>query len=206
MYVPPKFEVDTGEAWRIVDDSGAGMLVVDSPNGLRSVYVPILVSEDRRTLATHVARANPWWKSVAEGTEVLALFLTASAYVTPSHYPSRIENPGVVPTWNYVAAEIRGRATIHDELEWKWHQTRRVTAHFERGRQPEWRAEDLDERYREAQLRAIVGIEIEVLAIEGKAKLSQNRPDVDRVNVRETFSHGSPRERIVASKMAAPEK
>lgn len=205
MYVPPKFAVDDEEAWSIVAEAGAGMLVTQSLEGLKSVYVPILVSDDRRSLATHVARANPWWKSVGEGAEVLALFLTASAYVPPTYYPSRLENPGVVPTWNYVAAEVRGRATIHDDLEWKRRQTGLVTAHFEHGRDPEWSADYLDEHYRETQLKAIVGVEIEVLSIEGKAKLSQNRPEVDRVNVREEFSHGSPRERNVAERMAPPE-
>lgn len=202
MYVPPKFAVDEEEAWKIVDDAGAAMLVIQSPEGLASVYVPILVSQDRRTLETHVARANPWWKAVGEGGEVLALFLAASAYVTPSNYPSRLENPGVVPTWNYVAVEVRGRARVHDEVEWKWRQTGLVTERFERGRDPQWRADDLDEHFREQQLKAIVGIEIEVRSIEGKAKLSQNRPEVDRLNVRETFSRGSLAERNVAERMA----
>ncbi len=202
--MPPKFSVDDEDAWKIVDDAGAGMLVVQTPEGMASVYVPILVSDDRRVLLTHVARANPWWKAVGEGTDVLALFLAASAYITPSNYPSRLENPGVVPTWNYVAAEIHGRATIHDDLEWKWRQTGLVTAHFERGRDPEWRADDLDQQFRESQLRAIVGIEIEVVSIEGKAKLSQNRPEIDRVNVREQFSKGSLSERNVAQRMDSP--
>ncbi len=204
MYVPPRFSVDDKEAWMIVDDAGAGMLVVQTPEGMASVYVPILVSEDRRVLATHVARANPWWKAVGEGSDVLALFLAASAYVSPSNYPSRLENSGVVPTWNYVAAEIHGKATIHDDLEWKWRQTGLVTEHFERSRDPEWRADDLDRQFREGQLKAIVGVEIEVISIEGKAKLSQNRPEVDRANVRRQFSTGSLSERNVAERMDPP--
>jgi transcriptional regulator len=201
VYVPPKFFVDDQEAWRIVDDAGAGMLVIQTPEGLASVFVPVIVSEDRRTLLSHLARANPWWKSVSEGSEVLALFLAASAYVTPSYYPSRLENPGVVPTWNYVAAEVHGRVTLHDEPEWKLQQVRELTHHFERGRDPEWKVDDLDEKYRDAQLRGIVGIEIEVLSIEGKAKLSQNRPEVDHDSVRDHFAEGSLSEQNVAKRM-----
>ena len=70
-----------------------------------------MVSEDRRTLTSHLAKANPWWRSASDGIEVLGLFVAASAYVSPTYYPSRFENPGVVPTWNYVAAEVRGRLT-----------------------------------------------------------------------------------------------
>jgi transcriptional regulator len=201
VYVPPKFAVDDEEAWRIVHDAGAGFLVIATPAGFVSAYVPVIVGEQRRTLLSHVARANPWWKSVGDGTEVLALFLAASAYVTPSYYPSRFEQPGVVPTWNYVAAEVRGRATLHDEAAWKLDQVRALTHRFEEGRDPEWLVDDLDEQYRDGQLRAIVGIEIVVRSIEGKAKLSQNRPTIDHDSVRDHFAEGSLAEQNVARRM-----
>ena len=202
MYVPPSFAIDEDDAWRVVNDAGAGMLVIQSESGLSSVYVPVIVSDDRRTIRTHVAKANPWWRAVGESADVLALFLAASAYVTPSYYPSRLENPDVVPTWNYVAAEVRGTATIYNDNEWKLDQTTALTSRFEAGRDPEWRADDLDPRYRELQMKAIVGIEIAVSFIEGKAKLSQNRPDIDRRSVRESFSEGSWAERTVAQRMS----
>lgn len=201
VYVPPKFAVDDDDAWRIVNDAGAGMLVIATADGLKSVFVPVIVSEDRRKLLSHLARANPWWKSVNDGMDVLGLFLAASAYVTPSYYPSRLENPGVVPTWNYVAAEVRGLLTLHDDAQWKLNQVRTLTHHFEEGRDPEWLVDDLDEEYRDRQLKAIVGIEIDVIAIEGKAKLSQNRPEVDARSVRNHFADGSLQERNVAQRM-----
>ena len=201
MYVPPKHAVDDDGAWLIVKDAGAGSLVIATPHGLASVFVPVVVSEDRRTLTSHLAKANSWWKSVNTDDEVLALFLAASAYVTPSYYPSRLENPGVVPTWNYVAAEVRGRLRLLEEPEWKLNQVRAVTQQFERGRDPEWRVDDLDEGYRQQKLAAIVGIEIEVISIEGKAKLSQNRPENDRKSVRDHFVEGTLGERNVAARM-----
>jgi transcriptional regulator len=201
VYVPPHFRVDGDAAWRIVNDAGAGVLVISTPQGLASVFAPVIVSDDRGTLTSHVARANSWWRSVEPGTEVLALFLAASAYVTPSYYPSRDENPNTVPTWNYVAAEVRGRATIHTDLEWKLDQVSTLTRHFEASRDPEWQLEGLDEHYRDQQLGAIVGIEITVTSIEGKAKLSQNRPDVDREYVRDQFAVGSLAEKNVAKRM-----
>ena len=205
VYVPPKFALTEDDAWRIVVDAGAGMLVLVTPSGLQSVFVPVVVSEDRASLTSHLARANSWWKSVESGTDVLALFLAASAYVSPTNYPSRLDNPGVVPTWNYVAVEVRGRVTLHDEADWKLNQVRRVTRQFERGRDPEWRVDDLDERYREQQLKGIVGIEVQVLSIQGKAKLSQNRPEVDQRSVRDNLAQGSLGDRIVAARMAPPE-
>jgi transcriptional regulator len=205
MYVPPKHAVDEEAAWKIVDEAGAGMLVINTVEGLESVFVPVVPSEDRKTIKSHVARANKWWRSVQEGTEVLAIFLTASAYVSPSLYPSRMENPGVVPTWNYVACEVRGRLHVHDDVDWLAQQIRLVTNRFEAGREPRWTVEDSPEEYIGHQMAAMVGIEIDVTSIQGKAKLSQNRPEIDHDNVRESFAEGTPAERNVAAHMRLDE-
>jgi transcriptional regulator len=205
VYVPASFQTKTDEAWGVVSDAGAGALVLAGPAGLLSVVVPVVVSEDRRTITSHVAKANPWWKAVEPDSHVLGIFLVASAYVTPSYYPSRLANPGVVPTWNYVAAEVRGRVRLHEEAEWKLDQVRSQTERFEHGRDPEWRLEEAPTSYLDHQVRAIVGIEIEVLSIEGMAKLSQNRPTEDRDHVREALANGSLAERIVARRMPSDE-
>ena len=201
MYVPPKHAIDDEAAWKIVRDAGAGMLVVESSEGLQSVFVPVIVNEDRTKILTHVARANPWWRAVKDDDDVLGLFLTASAYVSPSNYPSRLEHPGVVPTWNYVAAEVRGRVSVHDDPEWLNRQVRQLTRQFEAGRSPEWKVDDSPSEYIERQVKAIVGIEIDVIAVQGKAKLSQNRPDIDRETVRDNFAEGTPAERNVSAHM-----
>lgn len=201
MYVPPKHAIDEEAAWAIIREAGAGMLVVAKSDGLQSVYVPVVVSEDRTKILTHVAKANSWWRSLNDGDEVLGLFLVASAYVSPSNYPSRFESPGVVPTWNYVAAVVRGRLTVHDDPDWLQRQVRILTSQFEAGRSPEWRVEDAPSEYVERQVKAIVGLEIDVVAIQGKAKLSQNRPEVDHDSVRDNLAQGSPAERNVAARM-----
>jgi transcriptional regulator len=201
MYVPPKFHLSDDEAWGVVADVGAATLVRATAHGLESAFAPVVVSDDRRALYSHLAKANPWWRDVESGSEVLALFHAASAYVSPLNYPSRVENPDVVPTWNYLLVQVRGRVHVHEESEWKLHQVRELTHHFEVDHDPEWRVDDMDAEYRSSQLTAIVGLEIEVVAIEGKAKLSQNRPEIDRVNVQAAFSHGTLAQRIVADKM-----
>jgi len=197
--------VDYVAAWQIVREAGAGMLVVATLDGLQSVYVPVVVNDDHTQILTHVAKANPWWRSLKDGDEVLGLFLVASAYVSPSNYPSRFENPGVVPTWNYVAAEVRGRVIVHDDPQWLQRQVRELTDRFETGRSPQWRVEDSSPDYVERQVKAIVGIEIDVVAITGKAKLSQNRPEVDHDSVRDNFAQGTPSERNVAARMTDDE-
>jgi len=201
VYVPPSFVLDEDAAWGVVRDAGAGMLVVSGSSGLMSVFVPVVMSADRRTMRSHLARANPWWREVGAGTEVLGLFLSASAYVSPSYYPSRLEQPGVVPTWNYVAAEVHGTVKLLDDPEWKAAQVRSVTGQFEASRDPQWRVDDAPSDYIERQLNAIVGIEIDVVSIEAKAKLSQNRPEIDANSVREHLAGGTLGEQNVASRM-----
>ena len=201
MYTLAKFALEEDDAWRVVTDAGAGMFVATTPSGLVSVFVPVVVGADRTKIRTHVAKANPWWKSVNEGDEILALFVAASAYVSPSYYPSRLENPGVVPTWNYVAAEVRGRVSFHHDAEWKFDQVSSQTGTYEAGRSPVWTVEDAPSDFIQRQLTAIVGVEIDVTSIEGKAKLSQNRPDEDRESVARTLSQGTFGERNTASRM-----
>jgi len=205
MYVPPKFSVTQDAAWGIVRDAGAGTLVIATAQGLASVFVPVMASDDRRTVLAHVARANPWWRSVGDGTEVLAIFLAASAYVSPSNYPSRVQSPGVVPTWNYVACELRGRLHVHDDAQWLANQVRELTRVFEASRSLQWRVSDAPSDFIDQQIEAIVGIEIEVVSIEGKAKLSQNRPEIDHDSVRENFAQGTLGERNVARRMSLDE-
>jgi transcriptional regulator len=201
VYVAPKHAIDEAAAWAVVREAGAGMLVVAAPDGLQSVFVPVIVSDDHTKVLSHVARANPWWRALHDEDEVLGLFLVASAYVSPSNYPSRFERPGTVPTWNYVAAEVRGRVHVRDDEAWLQQQVRDLTDQFEAGRSPRWRVEDAPSEYVDRQVKAIVGIEIDVVAIEGKAKLSQNRPDVDHDSVRDNFAQGTLAERNVAARM-----
>ena len=201
MYVPAKFTLAEEAAWDVVLEAGAGTLVVAGADGLASVFVPVVVSDDRRTLSTHVARANPWWRVAEDDAEVLAIFVAASAYVSPSYYPSRLEDPRVVPTWNYVAAEVRGRVHVHDDADWTAIQVRRQTERFEASRSPQWRVDEAPEAYVSLQLKAIVGISIDVTSITGKAKLSQNRPALDHDSVREHLSGGGYADRNVADRM-----
>jgi transcriptional regulator len=200
MYNPPAFTQDDDASWGIVERAGAAMLVAPTASGLASVMVPVLVEERRRLLA-HVARANPWWREVEEASEVLALFLVADAYVSPSYYPSKAEQPATVPTWNYVMAQVRGTLRVHDDRAWVESQARALVDRFEAGRDPRWRTEDAPADYLDKMVRGIVGLEIEVTSIEGKAKLSQNREARDVTGVRVALAQGTLIERALAEEM-----
>ena len=46
-----------------------------------------------------------------------------------------------------------------------------------------WKVDDAPEQYLASQMKGIIGIEIPIARIEGKWKVSQNRPEVDRAGV-----------------------
>ena len=57
------------------------------------------------------------------------------------------------------------------------------TAKHEAGNEHPWSVDDAPRKFIDGQLRAIVGIELEITRIEAKAKLSQNRPEADVAGV-----------------------
>ena len=201
MFVPPSFAVDADEAWAIVEAAGAGVLVHHGVNGLASVVVPFVLGADRATLTTHVAKSNDWWRDVADGDEVLIVFLAASGYVSPSYYPSRLTGTPHVPTWNYVATEVHGTVQVHHDREWLAAQTRALTDQFEASRTPPWSVDETAADYLDRQYGGIVGLTVTVTALTGKTKLSQNRTESDRQFVRQSLAAGSGSERVVAEWM-----
>ncbi len=120
---------------------------------------------------------------------MLLIFTPTDGYVSPAWYPSKEENPRVVPTWNYEVVHAHGRVAVHNDARWTEQLVRDLTDHHERARVGEhsvertWSVDDAPATFIDKQLRAIVGIEIAVDRIEGKRKLSQNRSDEDQLGV-----------------------
>jgi transcriptional regulator len=161
-------------------------LVTLAEDGLCADHIPLLVhaaGEDDILLHGHVARANPVWRSIETRADALAIFQDAGGYITPSWYATKAQTGKVVPTWNYVAVHAYGKArAIHDPA-WLRGFLTRLTATHEAARPAPWQLSDAPADYVEAQLKAIVGIEITVSRLIGKWKMSQNRQpqDIDGV-------------------------
>jgi transcriptional regulator len=140
--------------------------------------LPFVYDRERRTLLGHFARNNDHWRQPVLG-EALVIVRGPDSYISPSWYASKVEHGRVVPTWNYVTAHVHGALTVHDDVEWLAALVRRLTDQHEAGRPAPWSVDDAPEKFVQGQLRAIVGVEIAITRIEGKFKLSQNRPDAD---------------------------
>jgi transcriptional regulator len=191
MYIPAQFAVDDAAVAELLARHGAADLVTLTEDGLLATMLPFAYIPSAGRLGAlygHVARNNDQWRRPALG-ESLVIVRGPDAYVSPSWYAAKAEHGRVVPTWNYVTAHVYGQLVVHDDPAWVEDVVRRLTAKHEAarlaspGQAMPWSVDDAPRAFVEGQLRAIVGLELQITRIEAKAKLSQNRPVGDVVGV-----------------------
>lgn len=181
MYVPAHFAPDEALVDELLRNHGAADLVTLTADGLVATMLPFIYVPSAGThgaLHGHLARNNDQWK-LGSASEALAIVRGPDAYISPGWYAAKAEHGRVVPTWNYITAHVYGRFVVHDDPDWTENLVRRLTTKHEADRDHPWSVDDAPRPYIEGQLRAIVGIELEITRIEAKAKLSQNRPAAD---------------------------
>lgn len=186
MYLPAHFEQANPDAIAsLIASAPLARVVSFDGTRLHVDLVPLQLRRagDQWTLVGHVARANPLWRHQAAGVEALAVFEGPQHYVSPGWYPAKREHGKVVPTWNYVVAELRGPLTAIEDRAWLRNLLEAQVDQAETRVGAHWRVADAPDDYIERLLGAIVGIEIAVTARVGKWKLSQNHPVANRDGV-----------------------
>lgn len=192
MFVPRHFTEDRDEVVRaLVRSAGFGHLVVSGDDRIESTPMPFVIDEAMASVRAHLARPNPIWHLAP--CDALLIVPVTDAYISPSWYPSKREHGKVVPTWNYEVVHLHGRLRAHDDSDWVDRQIRELTDLNEATMATPWAVDDAPAGYIETTRRGIVGIELEVTRIDAKRKLSQNRPDADRVGVVDGLGDASPR-------------
>ena len=188
MYLPAHFEetrIDVLHA--LIHSHPLGTLItLDAGGALQANPIPFLVEPGplaQGTLRGHVSRANPLWRETRGDLDALVVFQGAQSYISPGWYPAKAEHGKVVPTWNYVVVQARGRLRAIDDEAWVRALVARLTDRFEASRRTPWAVTDAPADYLATMLRAIVGIEIELGSLVGKWKVSQNRSAADREGV-----------------------
>src|SRR5215472_14825329 len=202
MYIPRHFALtDMTQIEAFVDGAQAADLVTFDGTRPVSTRLPVIwdrpVSDgvtdadvtDRERGARygrvlgHIAIANSQWQTALPGAEALAIIHGPQAYISPAWYESKARHGRVVPTWNYEAVHFSGPVTFHRDSKWLRGLVTRLTSLHESGREHPWAVTDAPPEYIDGQLRAIVGVELTITAIEAKQKLSQNRSQLDRAGV-----------------------
>lgn len=179
MYIPTHFDESRTEVLHeLIKQHPFGMLVTHGADGLDANHIPFELHPQQGgmgVLNAHVARANPVWKNVSDGDEVLVVFRAADAYISPNWYPSKHEFHKQVPSWNYMVAHAYGRITIRDDERFVRGVVGRLTRTHEAAQPKPWKMADSPQEFIDAMLKAIVGMEIEITRLVGKSKLSQNK-------------------------------
>ena len=187
MYLPKHFEETRVEVLHaLIHAYPFGTLVTLTAGGLDANHIPFEVDPEPSpfgTLRGHVARANPVWRGISAGAEALVIFQGPDTYISPSWYETKVETGKVVPTWNYVVVHAHGVPRFIDDRAWLRAFVTRLTERHEAGRQTPWKVTDAPAEYIDAQLGAIIGLEIPIARLVGKWKVSQNRPPRDRAGV-----------------------
>jgi transcriptional regulator len=208
MYTPPAFREDEPVAlMQVMREARLATLVTATVDGLMATPLPLILDPGEGphgTLHGHLARANPQWQAAVTG-EALVIFSGPDAYVTPSWYASKAEHGKVVPTWNYAAVHAYGRPEFYEDEERLLAVVSRLTDLHEGTRDAPWAVSDAPPPFVRAQLKGIVGLKLGIARIEGKIKMSQNRPEADRAGVAAGLA-ASTREddRRVAAMVRAP--
>lgn len=174
MYVPRHFRQDDRETLlALVERNAFGTLVSSGAAGLHVSHIPFVVDREGDTvkLLGHVARANEQWKALEEAQHVVAIFEGPHGYISPTWY---VTHPSV-PSWNYAVVHAHGKARLLDEA-YTHDLVDRLARIYEAGNAKPWKLSDQPSAYVSGMLAMIVGFEIEVERLEGKFKLSQNRP------------------------------
>jgi transcriptional regulator len=161
-----------------------------------ATHLPLVVKDEgpHGMLEGHFAKANPHWADLA-GRETLVIFPGPHSYVSPSLYAEQLS----VPTWNYIAIHAHGTLETVENGESKEVLLAGLIQANEHAYADQWRS--LPEGYRRTLLAGIVGFRIPIARIEGKFKLSQNRPETDRRAVYAAHASGTSDQQALAEWM-----
>lgn len=187
MYVPKHHEEsDRSMLHALIRAHPLGTWVTQGDGELIANHIPFLLDPARGeygTLTGHVARANRAWQSFSRAVDSIVLFQGPQTYITPSWYPSKHAHGKAVPTWNYAVVHAHGMPRAVEDPAWLLDHVSQLTASHEAGQALPWKVSDAPRDYVDRMLQSIVGIEIPITKLVGKWKVSQNRPEADRLGV-----------------------
>jgi transcriptional regulator len=182
MYIPKHYEEkDIQEVAALIREFGFATLVSTIDGFPWATHIPlelVIDTSGKWQLYGHIARANPQWRNFEGQPDVLAIFMGPHSYISPSWYDHRN-----VPTWNYKAVHVYGKAKIL-EGEALTDMLRALMARYESAHaQNPHSFDELPQDILDKDLRGLVGLEITVDKIEATSKLSQNRNEASYTGI-----------------------
>lgn len=179
MYVPDHFRYDASHLAELLSQVGAGDLVTIGPDGPEATWLPFSLDPDvgeHGSLCSHMMRVNDQWKHAGPA---LVILHGPDDYIDPADH----DKPGQVPTWNYITLHIHGQLVAHDDPVW----IKERLGDLVSAQPGTWRMSDVPASSIDAMIPAIVGVELVIERIEGKAKMSQNKTSHDILSLADSL-------------------
>lgn len=181
MYPPAWFKDETaGAALEIARLTRFATVIAAGADGPITVYVPITVvpDTDPPRIVGHIVRTSPLFALLSGGeAEARLSFVAAHGYVSPRVYAEKPVSGRVVPTWNYVAAQLDGRMRLEEADGALLEILDLQSADYETATGGDWRLADAPADFIERLSQALAGFSFTVTDALAIKKLSQNRPD-----------------------------
>lgn len=200
MYIPASFRIEDVELLSdFIRTYSFATLITHDGQRSQATHLPMFLCGAATAggqLLCHMARANPQWQQLSHDREVLVVFTGPHTYISPSLYAPANN----VPTWNYTAVHVYTQPRIVEQPEELDRMLIDLVANYEAGREQPW-LDTNDAQYRQQLLKAIVGIELNIVRVEGKFKLNQNKShEIERV-IEGLSASSHPDDRAVADFM-----
>lgn len=181
MYLPEHFtETDKHRIHDVIASAPLACIVAQTATGLQANHIPLLARPDG-SLIGHIAKANRMHHDISHGQDVIAIFTSVDAYISPNYYPGKQEHHRHVPTWNYMTVHVHGSIRFQHDRQAKHAAVGLLTRLHERrvNGDAAWKMADAPADYMAGMLENIVAFRITPTRIEAKSKLSQNREAQD---------------------------
>lgn len=181
MYAPRHFrQPDFDRLLDLIEQHPFVTLSMNSAEGIQTAHLPVVIDRAAEVVRGHLAKANPLVGLIDGQTPALLVAQGPNAYISPDWYRSEHQ----VPTWNYLAVQVRGVPVRLDDAA-TIAVLDALSAKFEAPLAPKpiWQSSKLPPELFTGLRKAIVGFELPITSIEGNWKLSQNRSAADRAGV-----------------------
>ena len=172
MYIPHHYKNENIEEVKaFLKENSFGILINQVDGTPWATHIPLELDIDDNgndILVSHIARANPQWKSFKDNDEVLCIFNGPHSYISSSWYKEE-----EVPTWNYIAVHVYGKIKILSEEDVMESMFKLVDKYEARSKNP-ISLNNLSKKTLR-QVKGVVGFQITIATIQAAYKLSQGR-------------------------------
>jgi transcriptional regulator len=183
VYIPKIQRVEDRKFLHDFMDEFSFVDLVTATPTIRITHIPTVLDRAKGPYGTiygHISKNNPQQQAFDGTVPATIVFHGPESYISPTWY-SKAE---AVPTWNFAVVHASGKLKAITEKT-ALHQLLADLIHKFEGRYPQstYDFSKLPDNYVYPMIGGIVGFEMEIEALEGKCKLSQDRSEEDQHSV-----------------------